>query len=291
MTVSRDALVDAVLAWGLPQLRDLPWRRTRDPWAVLVAEVMLQQTQVSRVLPKYAAFLQAFPAPAVCSTAALGEVLQRWSGLGYPRRARHLQLAARIITERFDGVFPRSVDELLQLPGVGSYTARAIAVFAFELPEAVVDTNIARVLARVSGRRLTPKSAQAIADELVPAEESWAWNQVLMDLGAARCRPKPQCDECPAAPWCTWSLNGRPSPDPAIGSAGVSTAQSAFEGSDRQARGKLIARLVGGQLAIIGAAAVMEVEERRAAVLVDALIAEGLISRSTADRGDYLHLP
>ena len=157
----------AVLAWGVPRLRDLPWRRTRDPWAVLVSEVMLQQTQVPRVVPSWFEFLDAYPTPAACAAAPLGDVLRLWQGLGYPRRARNLHATAQRVTEL--GGFPTTLDGLLALPGVGPYTARAVLAFAFEADVAVVDTNIARVLARLHGRRLTPKQVQAAADELVAA--------------------------------------------------------------------------------------------------------------------------
>ena len=149
-----------VLRWGLPRLRDLPWRRTRDPWAILVSEVMLQQTQALRVIPKWQEFIAAYPSPAACAAASLGDVLRLWQGLGYPRRARNLHAAAREIVRL--GEFPASLDGLLALPGVGQYTARAVLAFAFEVDSAVVDTNIARVLARVAGHRLTAKQAQAL---------------------------------------------------------------------------------------------------------------------------------
>lgn len=236
----------AVLAWGLPRLRDLPWRRTRDPWRVLVAEVMLQQTQVERVIPKWRRFCDEYPTPHVCSAVPLGDVLRLWHGLGYPRRARNLHDAATTMVERHHGVVPDRLDDLLALPGIGPYTARAVLVFAFEHDEAVVDTNIARVLARTDGHRLTPKRAQALADSFVPVDQGWAWNQVLMDLGATVCRPVPRCADCPAAATCSWQRAGRPVPDPSIGSAGVSTPQSRYEGSQRQARGRILAALTGG---------------------------------------------
>ena len=174
----------AVLAWGVPKLRDLPWRVERDPWRILVAEVMLQQTQVDRVIPKWQAFLEMFPTPLACADVSLGDVLRLWQGLGYPRRERNLQSAAVMVVDQHGGALPDDLDALLALPGIGPYTARAVLAFAFERDVAVVDTNIARILARTTGERLTPKQAQAIADEAVPMDQGWMWNQVIMDLGA-----------------------------------------------------------------------------------------------------------
>ncbi|UDY35445.1 A/G-specific adenine glycosylase [Dermatobacter hominis] len=269
-----------VLSAGLAALRDLPWRRTRDPWAVLVSEVMLQQTQVARVVPRYERFLERWPTPAACAAAPLGDVLTEWQGLGYPRRARHLWSAARACVEHHGGELPHDLGGLLALPGVGAYTARAVLAFALEQPVGVVDTNIARVLARRDGRRLTPTAAQSAADAWVPADRSWEWNQVLMDLGARRCRPVPDCDGCPVT--CRWRADGWPAPDPALGSAGVSRRQAPFEGSDRQLRGLVLAAVAEGR----AAAAVVErsiaergVEEDRVAAVVESLVADGLVVR------------
>lgn len=271
-----------VLAWGAPRLRDLPWRRTRDPWAVLVSEVMLQQTQVRRVIPKWSGFLDLFPTPQACAAATLGDVLREWQGLGYPRRARNLHAAATEVSRL--GAFPSDLEGLLALPGVGAYTARAVLAFAFEADAAVVDTNIARVLARVQGRRLTAKQAQELADDWLPVGQSWEWNQCLMDLGAVVCRPKPDCASCPLRACCTWRGEG---PDPAEGSAGVSRAQAPFEGSDRQARGRLLRAASAGEVRRADGAAVMGVTLERAERLVSTLIDEGLL---VAD-GDRLRLP
>jgi A/G-specific adenine glycosylase len=239
----------AVLAWGMPRLRDLPWRATREPWSILVAEVMLQQTQAERVVPKWRAFLSAYPTPRRCAAASLGDVLRLWQGLGYPRRARNLHEAAAVIVDRHGGVVPDHVDALRALPGVGAYTARAVRVFAFEHDDGVVETNIARLLARTAGGRLTASRAQSVADSLVPAGEGWAWNQVLMDLGATVCRPQPQCGACPISQGCAWHRSGRPDPDPAVGSAGVSSSQPPYVGSDRQARGRVLRTLSDGPAA------------------------------------------
>ncbi|HYN33468.1 MAG TPA: A/G-specific adenine glycosylase [Ilumatobacteraceae bacterium] len=267
----------AVLAWGAHDLRDLPWRRERDPWRILVAEVMLQQTQAHRVIPKWTAFLDAFPMPSACAEASLADVLRLWQGLGYPRRARNLHAAAAAVVDRHDGRLPDDLDALLALPGIGPYTARAVLAFAFERDVAVVDTNIARILARTAGERLTPKRAQAVADELVPARDGWLWNQVFMDLGARVCRPTPTCDACPLTPSCVWYVGGLTDPDPAVGSAGVSTRQAPFEGSDRQARGRVLKALGAGA------------QPRGAfdARIVDSLVADGLV----AVDDDVLTLP
>jgi A/G-specific adenine glycosylase len=278
---------DALLGWGVPRLRDLPWRRTRDAWAVLVSEVMLQQTQVSRVIPKWHAFIDAFPTPAACARAPLGDVLRLWQGLGYPRRARNLQAAAAIVVDDHGGVLPRRLDELLALPGIGPYTARAVIAFAHEGDAAVVDTNIARVFARHIGRRLTAREVQAAADASLVAGEGWAWNQALMDLGATVCTARsPRCGTCPLFAGCAWQGTG---PDPADGSAGVSGRQSRFDGSDRQARGRLLAALGHGPVAVTDAATAMGVDDERAARLVAALETEGLVRRDPPT--DLLTLP
>ena len=265
-----------LLQWGLPRLRDLPWRETRDPWLILISEVMLQQTQALRVIPKWEAFSAAYPTPSSCAQAPLGDILRLWQGLGYPRRARNLHAAAEQISTLDE--FPSTLGALLDLPGVGGYTARAVLAFAFEADVAVVDTNIARVLARVAGRRLTPKEVQAAADAALPSGESWVWNQCLMDLGAELCRPtSPRCEVCPLAVTCAWRGTGD---DPAIGSAGVSTAQPRFDGSDRQARGRLMKALVAGPVPNGRLAVVMGCDPDRADRLVTDLQHERLVVAS-----------
>ena len=265
---------DALLGWATVRLRELPWRATRDPWGILVSEVMLQQTGVARVMPKWHAFMESFPSPADCAHAALGDVLRVWQGLGYPRRARNLQAAAREISVRHGGEVPQSLDDLLALPGVGPYTARAVLAFAFEDDAAVVDTNVARVLARLVGERLTAKRAQAEADRLLASGTAWLWNQGLMELGAMVCRPTPSCDECPWESWCAWRGVGD---DPSVGSAGVSVPQGRFEGSDRQARGRLIKALGEGAVRVDDVPRVMDRSPEVADRLVVALVTEGLV--------------
>jgi len=275
-------ITEPVLAWGIPQLRDLPWRHTRDPWAVLVSEVMLQQTQVTRVVPRWYRFLERFPDPATCAASGLGDVLREWEGLGYPRRAKQLHLTAERVVEL--GGFPRDLAGLLALPGVGRYTARALMAFAFELDAAVVDTNVARIYARLEGRKLTPSGVQAIADAACPSGSAWAWNQCMIDLGATICRPVPDCDRCPIRDRCAWAGDG---PDPATGSSGVSRAQSPFSGSDRQARGRLMRAMAEAPVRRSQAPEVMQRDVATSTRLVAALVAEGFC---TPD-GDLLRLP
>lgn len=228
--------------WSRTNLRDLPWRHTRDPWLVLVSEVMSQQTQLTRVVQRWGAFIEQFPDVESCAAAPLADVLRAWMGLGYPRRARNLHQTATTIAADFDGQFPRSVDRLLSLPGVGEYTARAVGSFALELEVGVLDTNVGRILARVTGRPMRRRDAQALADAWVPPGESFRHNASMLDLGAMLCRPRdPLCGDCPLAPDCRWLADG--GDDPAVGSAAVSRPQARFAGSDRQLRGRVLAVL------------------------------------------------
>lgn len=198
------SMPELLLTWFAAHARDLPWRQTRDPYQILVAEIMLQQTQVERVIPKYHAFLAAFPTLAVLAAAPPGEVIRLWAGLGYNRRAVNLQRAARVIVEQHGGVFPREVAELRRLPGVGPYTAGAVACFAFEHDVAFIDTNIRRVLRRMlvgpDGVESAPSDRQLLelGAALLPAGQGWAWNQALIELGALVCgAAAPACRRCP----------------------------------------------------------------------------------------------
>ena len=235
---------EALLAWFAGHRRDLPWRRTRDPWAVLVSEVMLAQTQVGRVSGPYRAFLDRFPTVVDCAAAPVGEVIARWAGLGYNRRAVNLHRSAQVIVADHDARVPDTLDDLLALPGVGPYIARAVLVFAFDHDVGVVDTNVARVLARWDGRPRTRAEVQARADELVPGHRGWDWNQALFDLGATVCVARnPRCGSCPVRDGCDWHGHGA---DPAVGTAGTGSRQSRFAGSDRQGRGRLVDALRAG---------------------------------------------
>jgi len=203
---------------------------------------MLQQTQTSRVVGPWERFLRRFPTPTSCADASLADVLRLWEGLGYHRRAKALHGAARLIRDEFEGELPTSVSELLSLPGVGAYTAHAVASFAFNERVAVLDTNVGRVLSRaVANRTLRPVEARAMAFELLPRNDVAAFNQSMLDLGAQFCTSSPRCDTCPVARHCRWRHEG--GPDPAPTSAGVSRPQPAFSGSNRQLRGRVLASL------------------------------------------------
>jgi A/G-specific adenine glycosylase len=196
-----------LIAWFEANGRDLPWRRTRDPYRVLVSEIMLQQTQVDRVKPKYAAFLDQFPTLETLAAASPGDVIRAWAGLGYNRRALHLQRTAQAVVNEHNGVFPDTPDALRALPGIGPYTAGAVACFAFERDCAFMDTNIRRVLQRVFvGPDNAPASARAllaIGAQAVPPGQGWTWNQAIMELGALICTAaRPRCQLCPLRSEC-----------------------------------------------------------------------------------------
>ena len=279
--VSRhDRIASGLIEWGSGSLRDLPWRRTNNAWLVLVSEVMLQQTSVARVLPKYEAFIEQFPTPGHMANAPLGDALALWSGLGYPRRCRNLRDTAIVLDRDFGGTMPSTLDELLALPGIGQYTARAILAFAHRQDVAVVDVNVSRVLSRLEGEPLKARALQLLADQLVPKGLGWDWNQVMMDFGARHCTARsPQCSHCPVKKQCAWHGVGE---DPAPLSAGASKPQAKFEGSDRQARGRAM-RAVGNGITTrkeIVRAMGLEHDVERATKLLDALVSEGLILRS-----------
>jgi A/G-specific adenine glycosylase len=256
----------ALLAWYASQGRDLPWRRTRDPYAILVSEVMLQQTQVERVIPKWQAWLERFPTLASLAGATRADAIRAWEGLGYNLRAVRLQaLACQVMTE-FDGQLPRSTDGLMRLNGIGRYTAGAVACFAYEQPVAMVDTNIRRVLSRVLG--LEPRQVDDVAQSVLPSGSAYAWNQALMDLGATLCRPRqPLCLVCPLVSECG---GPRPCTAPARRAA-------EFRGSSRYYRGRILDELRrvpdGARLALRELAG--RVDDR--IDLIAKLAAEGLI--------------
>lgn len=273
----------ALLGWFAERRRDLPWRHTRDPWAVLVSELMLQQTQVARVVPRFGAFLDSFPTPAHCAAATVGDVVTLWAGLGYNRRAVNLHRTATTVTADHGGRLPDDIDALMALPGIGPYTARAVLVFAFGRDVGVLDVNAVRVLSRVIGHATT----QLEADRLVPSGQGWTWNQAVLDLGATVCRPLPNCAVCPlAGGTCAWEKAGRPVPDPWH----RRTPQSRFAGSDRQGRGRLVDALRLGPVdaADIAPAMGWPHDPDRAKRVAATLLADGL---AAVDDSGAWHLP
>ncbi len=243
-----EAIHHAVLAWYAQSARDLPWRRTRDPYAILVAEFMLQQTQVDRVVPKYQAFLTQFPTLAALSRASTAEVIRAWQGLGYNRRATRLQHIAQAVSDTHAGALPETVDGLMELEGVGRYTAAAVACFAFGRSEPVLDTNVRRVLGRIvlgpDGPRAGGAAAHwALAAQALPEGSAYAWNQALMDLGASVCTERaPRCLLCPAGSWCR--AIGRVVPAVRERKAAYATGQrSRYASSSRYYRGRIVERL------------------------------------------------
>jgi A/G-specific adenine glycosylase len=241
------SIAPAVGAWFHEVGRDLPWRRPGfGAWGILVSEIMLQQTPVVRVIPRLEEWLERWPTPADLAAVPSGEAVRAWNRLGYPRRALNLHAAAVAITERHDGVVPEDVEELLALPGVGDYTARAVAAFAFGHRHPVVDTNVRRVIARAvegQGEAGPPSTKRDLAamEAILPEDRADArlTNAAVMELGALVCTARsPRCDECPIADLCRWRLDGYP---PYLGRKAA--VQKKFEGSDRQVRGLIMAEL------------------------------------------------
>lgn len=241
---SRAKMQAKALAWFDEHGRRLPWRETRDPYRTLVAEVMLQQTGTGRVAPTYDTFLQRFPTLDRLAHAPAMDVIQAWRGLGYNRRAVELHRAAQTIVRDHGGVFPTEPAALRRLPGLGEYTANALACFAFDRQVPVIDTNVRRVLARtalgkdpdeVAGDRVS-----ALAAEWLPPDEAYRWNQALMDVGAMVCRvAKPLCGKCPLRASCLYHANGRHRGLPFR----ASRPAEKFEGSRRQTRGTIVDHL------------------------------------------------
>jgi len=248
------ALRDAILAWYGVRGRRLPFRATVDPYAILVSEAMAQQTQAARAGERWVAFMTRFPTVAVLAAATPADVLRSWQGLGYNRRALNLWRAAGRIVEAFDGRVPRDLYELESLPGVGPYTARAVAAIAFGEPVGAVDTNVRRVLGRIVAGEdgaMAPGPLQALADRAVPPDRPGDWTHALMDLGATVCRPRrPDCEGCPAQTWCRYAARTRPV-GAVTGAVGPSrrparaarAAATPFPATSRWLRGRILDRL------------------------------------------------
>ncbi len=283
---------ERVIDWFEVHARDLPWRAPEcSPWGVMVSEVMLQQTPVVRVLPRWRDWMQRWPRPVDLAQAPTAEVLTAWDRLGYPRRALRLQAAAQAMVERHSGEVPDTAEALRELPGVGEYTAAAVACFAFNQPEVVVDTNIRRVHARAfTGDALPGKtytSAQRkLAVELMPATApdggatACAWNASAMELGALICTARaPQCEICPVADLCAWRAAGSPAP-----TEEQQTRGQGWAGTDRQVRGAIMAVLRTGDAVerdeLLEALPLPEASAEQRARCLDSLIGDGLAAQT-----------
>lgn len=274
-------LASPLIAWYHDNARDLPWRRPGfGAWGILVSEFMLQQTPVARVIPLLEAWLERWPTPAALAAAAPADAVRQWANLGYPRRALWLHRAAVEIRDRHAGVVPRDVDDLLALTGIGDYTARAVAVFAYGDRHPVVDTNTRRVLARVVQGRSQPGPAakRDLADmaEILPDDvtASTVVNAAAMELGALVCTARvPRCDLCPLADRCAWRAAGYPD------TGDTRVKQARYEGSDRQTRGAILKVLRSAQTHDVAVDEVIGdwpdlVQRDRA---IDSLVADGLV--------------
>lgn len=232
----------AVLAWYDASGRALPFRRTRDPWAILVSEVMAQQTQIARVAEAWSRFMARFPTPTALAASSPADVLRAWQGMGYDRRAINLRRAAQAIRDEHGGHVPDDIEALQRLPGIGPYTARAIAAIAFGRPVGAVDTNVRRVLGRtldLEGSAVVQAAADASIDRARPGD----WTHAVMDVGATVCRSRsPRCDACPLRPWCRFGLaNGASAVT--VTPALARTAAPAFASTTRWLRGRIVDRL------------------------------------------------
>ncbi|HPK90152.1 MAG TPA: A/G-specific adenine glycosylase [Dermatophilaceae bacterium] len=277
-----------VLRWYAVHARPLPWRAPgTSPWGVYVSEIMAQQTPVARVEPVWREWLTRWPTPADLAAATPGDAVRAWGRLGYPRRALRLHDAARVMVDRHDGQVPKELTDLLALPGVGAYTAAAVACFAHGIPEAVVDTNVRRVLARaITGTALAAPTLTAaetaLAVAALPADhdDALTWNVAVMELGALVCTARaPRCEVCPIRSECAWQLAGAP-PD-----AGPARRGQAWVGTDRQARGALLQALrdAPGTVRSMTLEAVWPDPIQRARCL-DGLVADGLVEPLAGQR-------
>ncbi|GAB3074638.1 A/G-specific adenine glycosylase [Nocardioides zeae] len=273
----------AVLSWFDEHARDLPWRGVdASPWSVMVSEFMLQQTPVARVLPVHATWLETWPTPAALAAASTGDAVRAWGRLGYPRRALRLHAAATAIVAEHGGEVPRSYEDLIALPGIGDYTAAAIASFAHGQRHVVLDTNVRRVIARVAaGQELPPRSVtaaeRALAASLLPdaPADAATWNVGLMELGALVCSvASPACERCPVLDRCAWAAAGRPAYD------GPARVAQTYAGTDRQCRGRLLAvvRDAEGPVALSTLEAAWAIADQRDRCLAS-LVEDGLLAR------------
>jgi A/G-specific adenine glycosylase len=256
----------ALAAWYHRTNRPLPWRALSDPWPILVSEVMAQQTQLTRVVPAWERFMSRFPEPATLAAAEVAELIELWAGLGYQRRALNLRRAA---VELCEHGWPTTAAGLASLPGVGAYTAAAVACFAFGEPVPAIDTNLRRVLSRWEGRPLAGRELTEAAWRHLDRDRPATWNQAIMDLGATVCRPsEPRCYQCPVQEWCA---------DPSVYVS--PPRQSRYEGSVRQARAAVMKTLAEGSTDLGTLSDRLDIEPDRLDRAVAALESEGAIIR------------
>jgi len=238
---------DAILAWYPANGRQFAFRRTTDPYAILVSEAMAQQTQAARAADHWERFMARFPTVAALAAASPADVQREWRGLGYNRRALALWRTARVIESEHGGSVPDSIEALETLPGVGPYTARAVAAIAFGRSVGAVDVNVRRVLGRMTtgGPAAIPvRQMQDLADDAVPPDRSAAWTHAIMDIGATLCRPRePRCEDCPARPWCRFAIAGTRSTDPTTTDWSTSRPKPPFPTTSRWLRGRILDRL------------------------------------------------
>ena len=283
---------DAILAWYDATGRELAFRATADPYAVLVSELMAQQTQAERAADAWTDWMARWPTVDDLAAAPLADVLRAWRGLGYNRRALNLHRAAQAIVAEHGGVIPVDLAALERLPGVGPYTARAVAAIAFRVPVGAVDTNVRRVLGRIGagGAETFPGSAmQELADAVVPSERPDAWTHALMDLGQRLCRPAgPRCADCPVIAWCRYAAGDRPPQPAAPGSRAVRRPEPAFPSTNRWLRGRILDRArAADDGAWVPFRDPIGTHERRAVrEAVAAMAAEGLLEARDALGGD-----
>jgi A/G-specific adenine glycosylase len=284
--------VDAVVAWFGREGRSLPWRDAGvSPWGVLVSEVMLQQTPVSRVLPAWNAWMERWPTPVALAAARPADAVRAWGRLGYPRRAQRLWECAGEIERRFGGRVPSDEATLRSLPGIGEYTAAAVSAFAFGHRTVVLDTNVRRVLARVVSGIEAPaphltNAERAVAAAVVPEDPaaSATWNVAAMELGALVCTSRlPRCGECPAADSCRWLAAGRPAAEASR------RATPSWKGSDRQVRGRILSllRSASAPVNVTGNASLHEVDPGQLDRCLEGLVADGLAHLASTERGAY----
>jgi A/G-specific adenine glycosylase len=281
----------ALMEWYCHRRGAYPWRVRPSPYRVLVSEIMLQQTQAGRVVPAFERFVARFPTIAVLARAPRSEVVRAWSGLGYNRRAVALSDAARAVVAEHDGRIPRSRESLRRLPGVGPYTAAAVASLAFGEPVVAVDTNVRRVVARavlgVDGPEASPAEVGEAAQRWIHRRDPGGFNQALMDLGREVCRPVPRCGVCPLSGPCRFRRARRPVANASTRAPALAASRRAppFQGSSRQVRGKVVEALRGRRWATLaGLAREAGVPWSRVAPAVRALAAEGIVRAGPAAR-------